>query len=97
MTRTNFTNIKNIKDMQIKNRHFTTAEETEIISHELELENATEIELRNCRDMAVLLLGEWSDSAREKGDWDEYDRLTILLMSISAVIDNQLWNMGSEG
>lgn len=75
------------------NDFFTTAEDMKKVEEALGLKPMTELELRNIRDMYVLITSNGIDRADEKG---EIRRLMNNLQSVTAVIDNMLFMKGYE-
>lgn len=75
------------------NDFFTTAEDMKKVEEALGLKPMTELELRNIRDMYVLITSNGIDRADEKG---ETRRLMNNLQSVTAVIDNMLFMKGYE-
>lgn len=75
------------------NDFFTTAEDMEKVEEALGLKPMTELELRNIRDMYVLITSNGIDRADER---EESRRLMNNLQSVIAVIDNMMWMKGYE-
>ena len=75
------------------NDFFTTAEDMKKVEEALGLKPMTELELRNIRDMYVLITSNGIDRADEK---EESRRLMNNLQSVTAVIDNMLFMKGYE-
>lgn len=75
------------------NDFFTTAEDMEKVEEALGLKPMTELELRNIRDMYVLITSNGIDRADER---KESRRLMNNLQSVTAVIDNMMWMKGYE-
>ena len=85
MTKTNFTLVKELDEKYVpQTRGFVNAQEVNLIKETLELENATELELRNMRDFVVIYLGH-KDDKRET--WDK-------MSTITHVIDTILFDKG---
>ena len=75
------------------NDFFTTAEDMKKVEEALGLKPMTELELRNIRDMYVLITSNGIDRADER---EESRRLMNNLQSVTAVIDNMMWMKGYE-
>ena len=83
MTKTNFTMVKELLGKyQPKVKRFVSTEEVALIKETLQLEDATELELRNMRDFVVAALGDHSDE-----EWDK-------MSAITHVIDRVLYEKG---
>ena len=84
MNKTNFTMVKELMGKyKPAARRFVSLEEVTLIKDTLQLEGATEIELRNMRDFVVAALG--------SGDSDEnWDKMS----AITHVIDRVLFEKG---
>lgn len=83
MNKTNFTLVKELMDKYTpKTRRFVSTEEVSLITETLQLEDATELELRNMRDFVVAALGSGSDE-----EWDK-------MSAITHVIDRVLYEKG---
>ena len=84
-----------LKDYSPESTIFTSGEEMERVREELGLaEMQTELELRNMRDMTVMFYDGKIDRALEHNDSHGYRKLMSAMQSITAVIDNELWNRG---
>lgn len=83
MTKTNFTMVKELMGKyKPAARRFVSTEEVALIKETLQLEDATELELRNMRDFVVAALGRDSDE-----EWDK-------MSAITHVIDRVLFERG---
>lgn len=91
-TRTNFQMIYSFKEYAPAQRGFTSSEEIAEIADHFDLDKMSVLDMQNLRDMVVLLYREWSRSARENSNWDEFDRLTDAMQSITTVIDHYKYN-----
>lgn len=77
MNKTNFTMVKELMGKyKPAQRRFVSVEEVALIKETLQLDGATEIELRNMRDFVVAALG---DSDEE---WDKMSAITHVIDSI---------------
>ena len=75
----------------------TTAEDAKKVRDILGLgEMETELELRNMRDMLVMMTNILMDRADFEDDRNEAFRLMNNMQSATAVIDGKLWEMGFE-
>ena len=92
MTKTNFTMIKELEKVyKPKQRGFVFSSEAELIKKTLQLDTATELELRNMRDFVVMFYGhvETEDGRADMVAWDK-------MSAISSVIDHVLFSHGYE-
>ena len=91
MTKTNFTLVRELDEKyHPQTRGILSAQEVSLIKETLELENATELELRNMRDFVVMFLGNKSDKSDGMIDWESWDKMS----AITAVIDTVLFDKG---
>lgn len=99
--KTNFEGMKEIiqhymiySGVDIK-RGFCDKREIDLITNELSLKEKSLIELRNCRDFAVLLV---SSNKNSSGVFPAMSEETIMDMisAVTSVIDNEIWMKGGE-
>lgn len=76
------------------NLHFTTAEEMKKVGEILGLNEMGKFELQNMRDMSVMFFDSNANDARADRDWDAYDRIRETMFSVTATIDNVMYNRG---
>lgn len=91
MTKTNFTLVRELDEKyHPQTRGFVSAQEVNLITETLELENATELELRNMRDFVVIYLGDKFEKADGTADFEAWDKMS----AITHVIDTVLFDKG---
>ena len=96
-TKTDFQEIAALQaSYEPKHRGVVTEDEAKKIKDILELENRSEIELHNVRDMVVMLYDQRVDSAREAGDMVEFDKLRDAMSAIVSIIDGEMFDKGIE-
>ena len=92
MTKTNFTMVRELEKVyKPKQRGFVSSEESKLIKETLQLETATELELRNMRDFVVMFYGhiEDEDGRADMVAWDK-------MSAVTSVIDHVLFSHGYE-
>lgn len=87
-------NIKELKDYRADDRHFTSKEEMDLIHEKLHFDEATDDDLFNYRTLVVCIWREMRDHAEADGKPDEADEIWNAMMSITAVIDDEMWKRG---
>ena len=87
-TKTDFHSIMELKEnFKPKERGWIDQEEAAQVKKVLELDDRTDIELQNIRDMAVMLYGRWSSNSRADGKYEEMDAYMDAMSAICAVVD----------
>ena len=80
MTKTNFTLIRELDAKYTpQNRGILSFQEVSLIKETLQLEDATELELRNMRDFVVAYLGNKDDNAVT---WDKMSAITNVIDTV---------------
>ena len=92
--KTNFQMIREIKDYAPKSSMFTSKEEIEMLNQHFGLDKMSLLELRNLRDMVVLVYDKWLDDAMD--EFPEQRKLMSAMQSITAVIDHFKLNAGAK-
>lgn len=77
-----------------ESKFFTTEGNANYVKKILGLADLNDFELQNMRDMAVMFFARNIDEARCDRNWDEYDRQSTMMMSVTAVIDSVKYNRG---
>ena len=96
MEKTFFQMILDVQDYTPQNDMITSKEEVRMLTENFGLDQMTELDLRNLRDMVVLF---WSNRMREErysNDMkftDDYMKLSHAMQSITAVIDHFLYKV----
>lgn len=91
MTKTNFLLIRELDEQyHPQRRGYLNPQEVELVKKTLELETATELELRNMRDFVVIYLGNKSEKTDGGTDWEAWDKMS----AITHVIDTVLFDKG---
>lgn len=85
-----YQNLNKLRDFIPKDRHITSLKEINYIKETLDLEHASNDDLRNYRDMCVMMWEHMCDT-REDG----YERMGAM-QSITAVIDSVQFTRGME-
>lgn len=89
-----FPNLKEIKDYRPADRHFTSKEEIDLIHEKLHFDEATDDDLFNYRTLVVCIWREMRQIAETDGNINEADAIWNAMMSITAVIDDEMWKRG---
>lgn len=96
-TKTDFHSIMELKEnFKPKERGWIDQEEAAQVKKVLELDDRTDIELQNIRDMAVMLYGRWSSNSRADGKYEEMDAYMDAMSAICAVVDDMKMRRGLE-
>lgn len=96
-TRTNYMSLMALDEVYKPAKEgFVSKAEAELIKKELELEQRTEIELNDIRDMTVLFFSVKSDAEREKNNVDGWREIRDKTSAIVCVIDTEKMNRGCE-
>ena len=85
MEKTYYQMIKELKGYEPKDSHFTSFEEVERLNKHFGLDTMNALELRNLRDMFMLVY---------IGNRDMFT--SCAMMSVTAVIDHYKWQKGGE-
>lgn len=81
--------VNELKDYRPEHEHWTGMQEIKFIRDFFGLYTMSEYEMQNLRDMVVMMFDSWMDNAK---DSDERWSLSAGMMSITAVIDDMMFN-----
>jgi hypothetical protein len=84
--------IVDFKEYAPETAGITSLNEVRKITDHFEIEGKSALDLQNLRDMVVLVYGDWMRAERKLNNWEEFDRLSEAMQSITAVIDYYKYN-----
>lgn len=89
-TRTDFHMIKELHEkFKPANMGIVSGTEKKLIMDTLEIPARTDIELQNLRDMAVMLYGQWADTAKQASGLSDMMKEMDAMSAVTGVIDTE--------